>query len=77
MPDVTTREHRLKAGKVRDWMSLIRENEDLVSVGAYVAGSSARIDDALAHREAVEGFLQQPADDLVDYESSVQALEDL
>ncbi|HTV01047.1 MAG TPA: FliI/YscN family ATPase, partial [Luteitalea sp.] len=36
MPDVTTREHRMKAGKVRDWMSLIRENEDLVSVGAYV-----------------------------------------
>ena len=77
MPDVTTREHRLKAGKVRDWMSLIRENEDLVSVGAYIAGSSARIDDALAHRESIEGFLKQPADDLVDYESSVQALEAL
>jgi FliI/YscN family ATPase len=77
MPDVTTREHRLKAGKVRDWLSLIRENEDLVSVGAYVAGSSSRIDDALAHREAVEDFLKQPADDLVDYENSVQALEDL
>lgn len=77
MPDVTTTEHRLKAGKVRDWLALVRENEDLVSVGAYVAGSSSRIDDALAHRDAVEVFLQQPADDLVDYESSVQALDSL
>ena len=77
MPDVTTTDHRMKAGKVRDWLSLIRENEDLVSVGAYVAGSSARIDDALAHRESVDAFLRQPADDLVDYESSVQALEAL
>jgi flagellum-specific ATP synthase len=77
MPDVTTTDHRLKAGRVRDWMALIRENEDLVSVGAYVAGSSARIDDALAHREAIDAFLQQPAGDLVDYESSVAELEAL
>jgi FliI/YscN family ATPase len=77
MPDVTTPAHRLKAGKVRDWLSLVRENEDLVSVGAYVAGSSGRIDEALAHREAVEAFLRQPADSLVDYDSAVQALEAL
>ena len=74
MPDVTTAEHRLKAGTVRDWLSLVRENEDLVSVGAYVAGSSARIDDALAHRETVDAFLRQPAGDLVDYDSAVEAL---
>src|SRR5689334_11432133 len=77
MPDVTTPEHRRKAGKVRDWLSVARDNEDLVSVGAYVAGSSARIDDALAHREAVDAFLKQPADDLVDYDTAVQALEAL
>jgi len=77
MPDVTTREHRLKAGRVRDWLSLVRENEDLVSVGAYVAGSSTRIDEALAHRASVDAFLQQPADDLVEYASAVQALEAL
>jgi flagellar biosynthesis/type III secretory pathway ATPase len=77
MPDVTTTDHRRKAGTVRDWLSLVRENEDLVSVGAYVAGSSARIDDALAHRDAVDAFLKQPADDLVDYDSAVQSLEAL
>ena len=77
MPDVTTSDHRMKAGKVRDWLSLVKENEDLVSVGAYVTGSSSRIDDALAHREALDAFLQQPAEDLVDYESSVHALEAL
>ena len=65
------------AGTVRDWLSLVKENEDLVSVGAYVAGSSKRIDDALAHREAVDAFLKQPADDLVDYDSAVQSLEAL
>lgn len=77
MPDVTTPEHRRKAGRVRDWMALVRDNEDLVSVGAYVAGSSARIDEALARREAVDAFLTQPADGLVEYGSAVSALEAL
>ncbi len=65
MPDVTTVDHRLKAGTVRDWMATLRDSEDLVSVGAYVAGSNARIDEALAKRGAIDGFLRQSADDLV------------
>jgi FliI/YscN family ATPase len=74
MPDVTTSEHRAKAGRVRDWMALIKDNEDLVSVGAYIAGSNPRIDDALAHRELIDAFLKQSADDLSAYEDSVGAL---
>ncbi|MGE3191000.1 MAG: FliI/YscN family ATPase [Vicinamibacterales bacterium] len=62
MPDVTEVEHRLKAGKVRDWMATIRDSEDLVSVGAYVKGSNPRIDEARDHRDAIDGFLKQAAD---------------
>ena len=54
MPDVTTVDHRLKAGTVRDWMATMRDSEDLVSVGAYVAGSNPRIDEALAKRGAID-----------------------
>jgi flagellar biosynthesis/type III secretory pathway ATPase len=77
MPDVTTLEHRAKAARVRDWMALIRENEDLVSVGAYIAGSNARVDDALAHRELIENFLRQPADGLVDLGTALATLQQL
>jgi FliI/YscN family ATPase len=62
MPDVTTVEHRARAGAVRDWLATLRDNEDLVSVGAYVPGSNPRIDAALARREAIGRFLCQPAD---------------
>jgi len=62
MPDVTSPEHRLRAGEVRDWLATIRDTEDLVSVGAYVAGSNPRVDAALARREAISRFLCQPAD---------------
>jgi FliI/YscN family ATPase len=59
MPDVTGVEHRMKAGQVRGWMATMRDSEDLVSVGAYVPGSNPRIDEALAKREPVAGFLRQ------------------
>jgi flagellum-specific ATP synthase len=62
MPDVTEPSHRQKAGQVREWMAALRDSEDLVSVGAYVAGSNPRIDAALARRDAIDRFLCQPAD---------------
>ncbi len=74
MPDVTCAQHRLKAGTVRDWMALIRDNEDLVSVGAYVPGSNARVDAAFAKREAIEAFLRQPMDELCPADRAVEAL---
>lgn len=62
MPDVTSTEHRMKAGQVRDWLSTIRDSEDLVSVGAYVKGSNPRIDQARDRRDAIDAFLRQPSD---------------
>ncbi len=62
MPDVTTVDHRQRAGAVRDWLAALRDSEDLVSVGAYVAGANPRVDTALAKRDAIERFLCQPAD---------------
>ncbi|HVC21712.1 MAG TPA: FliI/YscN family ATPase [Vicinamibacterales bacterium] len=59
MPDVTAVEHRLKAAQVREWLATLRDSEDLLSVGAYVPGQNARLDEALAKRDAVEAFLTQ------------------
>jgi len=77
MPDVTTVEHRRKAGQVREWMAAIRDSEDLVSVGAYVAGSNPRIDEARARRDAIEAFLCQDAGTLCGLADSIAALEAL
>ena len=67
-------DHRLKASQVRDWMATIHASEDLVNVGAYVAGSNPRIDEALGKREAIEGFLRQGAGDLRSLEVALDAL---
>jgi flagellum-specific ATP synthase len=74
MPDVTTVVHRMKAGRVRDWMATIRQNEDLISVGAYVQGSNPRVDEAFARRDDIDTFLRQPADALSSVDEGVDAL---
>jgi flagellum-specific ATP synthase len=74
MPDVTTVEHRLKAGRIRDWLATIRNTEDLVNVGAYVAGSNPRVDEALAKRDSITAFLRQSSDDPCKLEHAIQDL---
>jgi flagellum-specific ATP synthase len=74
MPDVTAPEHRQAAAHVRGWMAAIRDSEDLVSVGAYVEGSNARIDEARAKRDAIEAFLCQPAETMCAFPDAVAAL---
>jgi FliI/YscN family ATPase len=74
MPDVTDVEHRQKAGQVRQWLASLRDSEDLVSVGAYVAGSNPRIDAALERRETIAAFLCQDADTCCGFSDAVAAL---
>jgi len=77
MPDVTDVQHRLKAARVREWLSIIRDTEDLVNVGAYVRGNNPQVDAALDRREAIREFLCQPADTLCSPADARAALEAL
>ena len=59
MPDVVSPEHFAAASKVRDMMATYREAEDLINIGAYVAGSNPRVDLAIARFETIRSFLRQ------------------
>ncbi len=77
MPDVTDVSHRRRAADVREWLATLGDTEDLVSVGAYVKGTTPRIDQALERRDHIAQFLCQPADTLVDFPDAVAALQRL
>lgn len=47
------------AGTVRDLMAVYREAQDLIQVGAYVAGSDPRVDLACAASPHIDQFLKQ------------------
>ena len=59
---------------LREWLAVQRESQDLVSVGAYVAGSNPRLDEALARHDRVEAVLCQPADTTCGFADALEAL---
>ncbi len=59
MPDVVADAHFAAASKVRDLMATYREAEDLINIGAYVAGSNPRVDLAISRNETIRSFLRQ------------------
>jgi FliI/YscN family ATPase len=61
MSAVTTPEHRRAAGRVRDLLATYRDARDLIDIGAYVAGSNPRIDEAIRLMPAILDFLRQEA----------------
>jgi flagellum-specific ATP synthase len=50
--------------RLRAALAVLREKEDLVSIGAYRPGSDPALDAALAYRHEIEGFLRQPVHEL-------------
>jgi len=74
MPDITSEEHRAQAGKLRDWLAAYRQAEDLINIGAYVAGSNPRVDEAIASRQSIIDFLRQGMDEYNDYDDTLNKL---
>ena len=71
---VTTPEQQQMAIKLRDLLAAYEESRDLIEVGAYVAGTNPRTDEAVARREAVLEFLQQGSHEPVPYDVTWAAL---
>lgn len=59
---IASRDHQQMARKVREALSAYAQAEDLIQLGAYVAGSNPRLDAAIQAREPLLEFLKQDAD---------------
>ena len=59
------------------WLKSLEDNKDLVSIGAYAAGSDPMLDQALAHRQQIRDFLTQAMDERADAAESLSALKQL
>ncbi len=77
MREIVDAEHLGQAGQLREILATFQEAEDLVNIGAYVAGSNAKIDYALTRINAVNDFLRQEMDEKVDLADSLTGLRNL
>ncbi|QDU64484.1 putative ATP synthase YscN [Planctomycetes bacterium Pan216] len=74
MPDVVADDHLNDAMALKRLISTYRENEDLISVGAYAPGSNPDIDTAIRMREPINKFLRQLMKEHTSFEESRRML---
>jgi flagellum-specific ATP synthase len=75
MVEVTTKEHRALAAKLRASLAAYAEAEDLINIGAYAHGSNPAIDEAIRLHPGITAFLQQQINERTDFAETLARLE--
>lgn len=71
MDKVVSKEHYNDFLKLKRVLSLIKENEVLVRVGAYKVGMDLELDNAMGKKEQIREFLTQDTQKVVDFNETV------
>ena len=61
-------------GCVRKLMAVYEENEDMITIGAYVKGSNPGVDESIAKHQAVQDFLVQAVDERAPIADTIKRL---
>lgn len=71
---VADERHQQKAGKIRALLQVYKEAEEIINLGAYVAGSNPKIDEAVDKINLIKAFLKQKMNEKVTFEKSKELL---
>jgi flagellum-specific ATP synthase len=74
MTDVVPGEQIEASHHFLDMLATYRRSEDLINIGAYTAGSNAKIDQAIDMIDGLNDYLKQPVDEKVSLEQSREGL---
>ena len=74
MTEIVGEEHKGLASQMRDILSLYEQNEDLISIGAYKAGTNPRLDHAISKIQQINDFLTQGIDERFTLEETMSMM---
>ncbi|WP_199908311.1 FliI/YscN family ATPase [Polynucleobacter difficilis] len=74
MPKVVSKEHLLSARRLKQLYSRYMRGRDLVSMGAYIAGTDPDLDAALQAWPHIQAFLQQDAEQAIPIDETEKRL---
>lgn len=77
MPEVASSRHQENAARFREVFAVWERARDLIELGAYKAGSDARLDRALQLKPALDAFLHQRPDEQSSFDEAVAQLDAL
>ncbi len=74
---VSDPEHLINARKLRAAMATYQQSEDLITLGAYVAGSNPKLDSSIRSRERILQFLRQDAHEKSELQQTLASLKEI
>lgn len=74
MSGIASKEQKAAANDMRGMLAVYKDNEDLISIGAYKSGSNPDLDRAIAHMKVIDEFLTQQVDDPYTFDQTVELL---
>lgn len=77
MPNITDAAHQTVEKRVREILTLLADNEDLINIGAYQPGKNPRLDESLARKAELTKFLRQGMSDISPPAQTLQWLQKL
>ncbi|MDR2439604.1 MAG: FliI/YscN family ATPase [Planctomycetaceae bacterium] len=77
MPDICDSDHLKAARLMRKLLGVYRDNEDLISIGAYRTGSNPEIDYAIKMKPIIDQFLQQNITDRAKLDETIHKIKEL
>ncbi len=77
MSDITSKEHRAHANEIKKLMATYNESEDLINIGAYVSGSNADIDTAVAKHKDILGFVTQGTHEKIEFQDTLEFMKNI
>ncbi len=77
MSQISTKEHKKMAGRLKNVLATYNEAEDLINIGAYKKGSNRNIDYAISKIDAVNKFLMQQTDEKFSFDEEIKMLSDI
>ena len=70
MNDIVSEDQRMLAAKLRNVISVYSQNEDLISIGAYKAGSNPKLDYAISKYDDIQNFLMQQVEENIPFDET-------
>jgi flagellum-specific ATP synthase len=77
MPNIVDDEHKSFSNEIKNLLSVYKDAEDLINIGAYVKGSNKGIDRAIDKIDLINSYLRQEVNEKIEFEEVLDAMKNI
>ncbi|MGL4801602.1 MAG: flagellar protein export ATPase FliI [Cetobacterium sp.] len=74
MNNIIDEEHKATTNTIKEILAIYKENEDLISIGAYQRGSNKKVDNAINYYDSIMRYLKQDKNEYSSFYDTIRNL---